>query len=320
MIVAAGIGSVHYSPHQVLTAALHGPPKDTDTDQIVITVWLIRLPRIILAALVGASLAAAGVALQCLLRNDLSDPYVVGVSSGASVGAEAVLMKHHEDALHGTAVPVAAFASGLAAIGAVYALARRGGRIAVTTLLLAGVIVSAFLGSISTLLLQLGNPSDSFHLLARLMGSLQDATLEQSRWVGAVLAVGFVVLLAQAPSMNVFALGEEQAAQLGVDTERFKSVITITGALLTASSVAVAGIIGFVGLVVPHMARRIAGTPNHARVLPLATIAGALLLVWADTIARSIMPSSQELPVGVITAFVGAPFFCYLLKRRRASE
>jgi iron complex transport system permease protein len=152
------------------------------------------------------------------------------------------------------------------------------------------------------------------------MGSLQDATLEQSRWVGAVLAVGFVVLLAQAPSMNVFALGEEQAAQLGVDTERFKSVITITGALLTASSVAVAGIIGFVGLVVPHMARRIAGTPNHARVLPLATIAGALLLVWADTIARSIMPSSQELPVGVITAFVGAPFFCYLLKRRRASE
>lgn len=318
MISAAGIGSVHYSAHLVLRAALHGPPSAADTDQILLTVWQLRLPRIVISALVGASLAAAGVALQCLLRNDLSDPFVVGVSSGALVGAEAVLMEHREDALRGWAVPIAAFATGMAAIATVYGMARRRGRVAVTTLLLSGVIVSAFLGAVSTLLLQLGNPSDSFHILARLMGSLQDASMDQARWVGAVLAVCFLVLMAQAHAMNVFALGEEQAAQLGIETERFKSVLTISSALLTASSVAVAGVIGFVGLVVPHMSRRIAGTPDHRRVLPLATVLGAVLLVWADTLARSVMPNYQELPVGVITAFVGAPFFCYLLRRRVA--
>ena len=116
--------------------------------------------------------------------------------------------------------------------------------------------------------------------------------------------------------MNLFALGEESAQQLGVETERFKTVLIVTGSLLTAATVAFAGIIGFVGLMVPHMARRLAGTPDHRRVLPLAALGGALLMVWADTLARSVMPDGRELPVGIITAFLGAPFFCYLLRRQ----
>jgi len=321
IVMAAGMGTNHYSARQVLRAAMHGPPTDTDVDadDVVVTVWLLRLPRILLAALVGGSLAAAGVALQCLLRNDLSDPYVIGVSSGASVGAEAVLMRHADDKAHGFAVPIAAFAAGLATIGAVYAIARRGGQVQVRTMLLAGVIVSSFLGAVSTLLLELGNPSDSFHILMRLMGSLQDASLDNVRWVGGILVLALVALSTQASAMNVFALGEEQAAQLGVEVERFKTVMITASAMLTAASVAFAGVIGFVGLVVPHMTRRIAGTPDHRRVLPLATVLGAILLVWADTIARSIMHTAQELPVGVVTAFVGAPFFCYLLRRRMST-
>jgi len=312
MVLAAGIGAAHYSPRDVVGALLHRPWVG---DQVVTIVWDLRLPRILMAALVGASLAAAGVAFQCLLRNDLADPYLVGVSSGASVGAEAVLLKHGDEWLHGVAVATAAFASAVAAMTAVYALARRNGRIAVTNLLLGGVIVSAFLGSISTLLLQFGNPSDSFHIINRLMCSLQDATLQQCQGVGLILLAGTATLLGLAQSMNVFAMGEEQAAQLGVDVERFKRTLVVVGSLLTAATVAAVGIIGFVGLVVPHMARRMLGTPNHRRVIPLATVTGALLMVWADTIARSIMPD-HELPVGVVTAFLGAPFFCYLLRKK----
>lgn len=324
IVLAAGIGSVHYSPHRVLAAVLHGMPRDSDTDDALITVWDLRLPRIVMAALVGASLAAAGVALQCLFRNDLSDPYIVGVSSGASVGAEAVLMKHADGRLHGAAVPIAAFVTGVASILTVYGMARKRGRVMVTTLLLSGVIVSSFLGAVSTLLLEIGNTndsSDSFHIMMRLMGSFQSATFDDRGmlWMGLSLAVGIGILMSQASSMNVFSLGEEQAAQLGVDVERFKSILIAASALMTATSVAVAGVIGFVGLVVPHMCRRIAGTPDHRRVLPLSAVTGAILLVWADTIARSV-PGGQELPVGVVTAFVGAPFFCYLLRRRLASE
>jgi iron complex transport system permease protein len=317
MVLAAGIGSVHYSPRQVLAALLHGQAGTSD-DPAVITLWYLRLPRIAMAALVGASLAAAGVAFQALLRNDLADPYVVGVSAGASVGAEAVLFRHGDGWLHGSAVPAASFAAALATMAAVYGIAKRGGRIVVTHLLLGGVIVSAFLMGISALLLMLGSPDDTFHTLARLFGSLQEATFAGCGTVGVALVAGVAILMTQLRAMNAYALGEESAAQLGVDTERFKKVLVLTGALLTSVTVSVAGIIGFVGLVVPHMARRLAQTPNHSQILPLSIACGALLMVWADTIARSVMPDGRELPVGVITAFLGAPFFCYLLRRKTA--
>ena len=317
VIVASGLGAVHYSPREVLGALRHGPPSSTATDvaAVDIILWNLRLPRIVLAILVGACLGLAGTAFQSLTRNDLADPYLVGVSAGASVGAEAVLLKHGELWLHGLAVAAAAFISALATMSVVLGVARRQGRIVVTSLLLAGVTLSALLGSVSALLLQLGNALDSAHILGRLMGSLQDATFSQAGVIGAVLCAGGAVLMVQARSMNLFALGEESAQRLGVETEPFKRVLIVTGSLLTAATVAVAGVVGFVGLIVPHMARRLARTPDNRRIIPLAALIGAILLVWADTIARSVMPDNRELPVGIITAFLGAPFFCYLLAR-----
>lgn len=312
MVVAVGIGDAHLGIRQVLSALRHGPNGASSDGQIV---WLIRLPRIVLAALVGASLAASGVAFQSLLRNDLADPYLIGVSAGASVGAEAVLLRGHEEMWRGLAVPLASFVSATAAMTVVYSLARRGGRVLVTSLLLGGVVISAFLGSIATLLLELGGPEDAQRIQYRLNGSLQDATFGQCATVLVFLGIGLLVLMLEVRSMNLFLLGEESAQQLGVEVERFKTVLILTGSLLTAATVAFAGIIGFVGLMVPHIARRLAGTPDHRSVLPLSTLAGAVLMVWADTLARTALPEGRELPVGLVTAFLGAPFFLYLLRR-----
>ena len=309
MLLAACFGQVHLSPIEVLHELKQGPSAET-------ILWTLRLPRILLSALVGASLASAGVAFQALLRNDLADPYLVGVSAGASVGAEATILGHEDAALGGFGLPLASFGSAAAAMTVVYTLARRGGRVQVTSLLLAGVVISAFLGGVSSLLLQLSRPNDAQYLLYRLNGTLQDATLEQCGVTLGFLVAGLILLAMQARAMNVFALGEESAMQLGVETERLKTILIVTGSLLTAATVAFAGIIGFVGLMSPHIARRLARTPDHRRVLPLASLCGAILMVWADTLARSALPDGRELPVGIVTAFLGAPFFCYLLRRQ----
>ncbi len=313
LLLAAGVGQVHLTPAAVWAALRHGPHGMDVNDAIV---WTLRGPRLVLAALVGASLAAAGTAFQALLRNDLADPYLVGVSAGASVGAEGTLLAHADTALGGLALPLASFGSAAAAMTTVYALARRGGRVQVTALLLAGVVVSAFLGGVSLLLLQWSHPNDAQYLQYRLNGSLSDATFGQCGVTLGFLVFGFLVLLTQARAMNVFALGEEPAMQLGVETERFKTSLIVTGSLLTAATVAFAGIIGFVGLMSPHIARRLAKTPDHRVVLPLAALVGAILMVWADTLARSVLPDGRELPAGIVTAFLGAPFFLSLLRRQ----
>ncbi len=315
MVVSVGIGDARLSVREVLAALRHGPRGVAPDDVIV---WGVRLPGTVMAALVGASLASAGVAFQALLRNDLADPYLIGVSAGASVGSEATLLRGGEGLWHGLAVPLAAFASATTAMTVVYALARRGGRVLVTALLLGGVVVSAFLGSVSTLLLELGHPEDAQRIQYRLNGSLQDATFAQCGVLLLFLGVGLCVLLLESRSMNLFSLGEESAQQLGLEVERFKTTLILTGSLLTAATVAFAGIIGFVGLMVPHVARRLAGTPDHRHVLPLATLAGAVLMVWADTVARTALPG-RILPVGLVTAFLGAPFFLYLLRRQSRS-
>ena len=313
LVLAAGVGTTPLRPADVLRSALHGPGGASLTDVIV---WKLRLPRIGLAALVGASLGLAGAAFQALLRNDLADPYLVGVSAGASVGAEVVLLGGQEAAWRGLAVPVAAFGSAMCAISVVYGLARRGGRVVVTSLLLGGVVVSAFLGSISVVLLTFARPDDMQRIQFRLSGSLTDATWGQCGVVLGFLTVGLGLLMGQSRSLNLLALGEESAQQLGVGTERLKTLLIVAGSGLTAASVAVAGIIGFVGLMVPHMARRLARTPDHACVLPVSVILGAILMIWADTAARSVLPGGRELPVGVVTALLGAPFFVYLLRRK----
>lgn len=313
LLGAAWAGQAHLTPAQTWAALRAGPNGPADNDAIL---WTLRLPRIVLAALVGASLAAAGVAFQALLRNDLADPYLVGVSAGASVGAEGTLLAHKDGAWGGFALPLAAFGAATAAMTLVYTLARRRGRVLVASLLLAGVVISAFLGGVSTLLLQFSHPNDAQYLQFRLNGSLQDATLGQCGVTLGFLLAGLLVLSVEARAMNLFSLGEESAQQLGVETERFKTVLVVTGSLLTAATVAFAGIIGFVGLMSPHIARRLAGTPDHRVVLPLAALAGATLMVWADTLARSVLPDGRELPVGIVTAFLGAPFFLSLLRRQ----
>ncbi len=312
MTLATALGDGHLSLARTL-AALRAGPKSEGPDSII--VWQIHLPRILLAAFVGASLAASGTAFQSLLRNDLADPFLVGVSAGASVGAEAVLLRHQENAMRGFAVPLAAFGAASAAMALVYAIARRGGRVVVTSLLLGGVVVSAFLGSVSVLLLTLAHPNDLQRIQYRMNGSLGDATYAQCFVTLVFFAVGFALLMFQSRAMNLYALGEEAAQQLGLEAERFKTLLILTGSLLAAVTVAVAGIIGFVGLMVPHIARRLGGTPDHRRVLPLAALAGAVLMVWADTAARTALPDGRELPVGLVTAFLGAPFFLSLLRR-----
>jgi iron complex transport system permease protein len=322
LVFAIGTGDVHLTASQVLTALRHLPPglSAGGNDSVPVRIVCTRLPRVALAALVGASLALAGVAFQSLLRNDLADPALVGVSAGASVGSEALLLHGGETMLRGWAVPLAAFFSASAAMTLVYGMARHGGRVMVTSLLLGGVVLSAFLGGVSTLMLTLGSPDDVQRIQYRLNGTFQDATFAQCGIVLVCLVAGLFILFIEARTMNLFALGEEPAQQLGVEVERFKTILVLTGSLLTAATVALAGIIGFVGLIVPHIARLLAGTPDHRRVLPLAVLGGALLLVWADTLARTILPDGRQLPVGLVTAFLGAPFFLYLLRRRLHSQ
>lgn len=317
LVLAIGLGEVHLSPTRTVAGLLAGA-RSPSTDAVI--VWQARGPRIVLAALVGACLAASGTAFQSLLRNDLADPFLVGVSAGASVGAETVLLRHGEATLRGFAVPASAFVSAAAAMTLVYAIARRGGRILVTSLLLGGVVVSAFLGSVSVLMLTLAAPNDLQRIQNRMNGFLGDATWAQCGVTLCCFAVGFALLLRQARAMNLYALGEEAAQQLGLEAEQFKANLILIGSLLAAVTVAAAGIIGFVGLMVPHIARRLSGTPDHGRVLPLAALAGAVLMVWADTAARTALPDGRELPVGLITAFLGAPFFLSLLRRHSRQE
>lgn len=321
MIVAAGLGTTPIRPAAVAMTilshipAFHIAPSDSTTDTIV---WQIRLPEICLAVLIGMALASAGVAFQSLLRNDLAEPYTIGVSSGASVAAGVVILGGWTAAWNGLALPTAAFIGAVVVLVGVYALARRGGLVDVRSLLLAGVVGSSFLWAVQMLLLRLAHKTDD-EILQFLMGSLSSASWRENALLIGFVILGIAVLATQTQAMNLFALGEESAKQLGVETERFKSILIIAGALLAAATVAVAGIIGFVGLIVPHIARRLCRTPDHRIVLPAAAFAGALMMLWSDTVSRLAF-GGGTLPVGVITAFLGGPFFFFLLRRQQAGR
>jgi iron complex transport system permease protein len=310
-IGAGEVGRVllHHVP--LLRAIPHAPPA-ADADTIV---WQFRLPRAVVAALIGALLGLAGVALQGLLMNPLADPYTVGVSAGAAVGAALAEVLGWSALWMGFAVTGAAFATALGAVALVYALARVGGRVSVHTFLLAGVVVGTFLWSLIPLLMVLaGRAEDMARIFFYLIGSVQGADWPRAELLLPFLIIVAVCLRAWARDLNLMTLGEESAAHLGVEIESFKRRVLLAGSLATAAAVSVGGIIGFVGLVVPHVARRIVG-PDHRALLPLAAIFGAILLVVSDTLVRVWL---NEMPVGVVTSLVGAPFFCYLLRRRRA--
>jgi iron complex transport system permease protein len=268
----------------------------------------IRLPRIVLGAVVGFALALAGTVMQGFFRNPMADPSIIGVSTGAAVGAVAFIVLPLAVPF---GLPAFAFLGALLAAFGVYLIATEEGRTPVATLLLAGIAVQTFLGAvISYALLHAG---DSLETAVRwLMGHLQHSTWGRVRLALPVVVVLFVVLLAYARDLNVMLLGEDDAHTLGIEVERTKRILLAGSSIVTAAAVAVSGVIGFVGLIVPHTMRLLVG-PDHRILIPTSALAGAVFLVATDTVARM---GPAEMPVGIVTAVLGAPFFLYLLVKR----
>jgi iron complex transport system permease protein len=276
------------------------------TDRYI--VGQIRMPRIVLGATVGSALAVAGAVMQGFFRNPMADPSIIGVSSGAAVAAVTAISF---PAFLPFGIQAAAFAGALLAAFSVYLIATQNGRTPVATLLLAGVAVQTFLGALTSFVIVQSGKSIR-EAMYWLMGNLNGATWQDVELALPTVLVGSVVLLAYARDMNVLLSGEEDAHTLGVEVERTKRLLLAVSSVVTAAAVAVAGVIGFVGLVVPHAMRLLVG-PDHRILLPTSAFAGGAFLVAADTLARS---GGTELPVGIVTAFVGAPFFIYLLVDR----
>ncbi len=277
-------------------------------------VMRVRLPRILLAALVGFALAAAGTVMQGFFRNPMADPSIIGVSSGAAAGAVAFLVVPVAIPF-GLGLQGAAFVGALLAAFAVYAIATQGGRTPVATLLLAGIAIQAFLGSVIAYL-QLISGEGLRAVVHWLMGHLGNASWDDVTVTLVLVPLLFGILLAYSRDLNVLLVGEEAAAGLGVEVERTKRILLASSAVITAAAVAVSGVIGFVGLIVPHMVRLVVG-PDHRVLLPAAALAGASFLVVTDTVARA---GATEIPVGIVTAALGAPFFLYLLRSREVHE
>ena len=275
----------------------------------------IRLPRIILAALVGAALATAGTTYQGLFRNPLADPYLIGVAQGASLGAIVGFLLPAAWNISGFGiVPLLAFIGALLATVIVYALARVGKTLPVTTLILSGVALSALLGSIVSYLI-ISSGEKMHGIIFWLMGSFSMSQWSDVRIVLPYVAIGTAVIIIFARLLNVMQLDEEQAQQLGVNVERLKLILLAAATLITAASVSFVGTIGFVGIIIPHAVRLIWGA-DHRFLLPLAVLTGAIFMILADLVARTVL-APTEIPIGVITAICGAPFFLYLLRRRK---
>jgi len=312
VVVATGVGAVALSPGEVVRAVWHGLTGEVagTSDTIV---WRIRLPRVLLAALVGGSLALSGVAYQGVFRNPLADPYLLGVASGAGFGAALALTLGPSVPLFALEVPLVAFAFALLSVTLVVLLARRGGRVPLMSLILAGVVLGSSFTA-ATSFLMLWDQENAARVLAWLLGSFGLSSWSQIGAVLPLMLLAGVVVGLSARALNLMQLGEEGAALLGLPVEAFKFALIAVATLATAAAVSVAGIIGFVGLIVPHAVRLAVG-PDHRTLVPLSAVAGGLFMVLADLAARTVI-APAELPIGVVTALVGGPFFLYLMRRR----
>ena len=276
-------------------------------------VWQLRAPRVLLGALVGAGLALVGTALQAVTRNPLADPHLLGVSSGAAFGAVLVVLYLGEFAGM-LSLPLAAFVGAMASMLLVLAIASRGGRLHSERLLLAGMAVSFVMMAASNLLLYLGNPHAASSVLFWMLGGLGLARWELL-WLPALcLLLALVVLLGLGRALNALMAGEQSAVSLGLEPRRVRLLVFVVASLLTGVLVSLSGAIGFVGLMLPHVARFLVGA-EHRRVLPVAALLGALFLVWVDVAARTWL-APQDLPIGIVTAAIGGAFFVALLRRR----
>lgn len=313
VVVAVTIGPAEIRVDEVWAAILSHvglgeSPLSALRDGIV---WELRLPRILTAAAVGAGLAVSGAVMQALTRNPLADPYLLGLSSGASLGAVSVL-------LLGAAIllPLAAFLGAMAALVLTLLLASSLGAITPTRTVLAGLAVSALASAITSLVIFWAVTGDSYReILGWLLGSLAGARWPAVAIAGIALLVAGIPILLAGRLLDAFAFGDTSAASLGVNVSATRWGLLAASALLTGAMVSVSGAIGFVGLVLPHAVRLVTG-PGHRALLPLSALVGAIFLVWADTLARTVF-DPRELPVGIVTAIVGAPVFALLLARRR---
>jgi iron complex transport system permease protein len=310
-LVALAIGAYAIPVPDVVAALWHwltGAPTSV-ADSVIVD---IRVPRVALAVIVGASLATAGVVMQGIFANPLAEPGLVGVSSGAAVAA-VVAIALGLTAIGFWVLPVAAMIGGLLVTGGVYIMARVDGRTEVVTLILTGIAVNAFAGALIGLVMSVADDAQLRSITFWTLGSLSAATWSTVLLVLPLAVVGLGLAPRLAASLDLLALGENGAAHLGVDVERLRRVAIVLTALLTAAAVAVAGIIGFIGLVVPHALRLVLG-PGHRLLLPAAALAGATLLVLADLVART-AAAPREIPLGVLTALIGSPVFFLLLRR-----
>lgn len=309
---AAGIGWADV--FRFLWAGLTGGTVSAGDAASYTIVWEIRLPRVVLGAVVGAGLATVGVAVQAMVRNALADPFVLGISSGAAVGANAVLLLGAFAGLGVWALSVSAFGSALLAMTLVYAVARSPHGLTPLRLILTGTALAYGFEAVTTVMVfQAARGEAARSALMWLLGSLGGASWAQVPLAAVTVAAGWVWLRVRAEALNALAMGDETSAALGVPAERLRRELFLVTAAVTGTVVAVSGAIGFVGLMVPHVVRMLVGA-DHRRVLAVAPLVGAVLLVWADVLSRLLL-APAELPVGVITAVVGVPAFLLLMRR-----
>jgi cobalamin transport system permease protein len=310
LLLSLAIGSVFLSPSQ-LWAALTG--HGTQTSSAIL--WSLRLPRTVLIALTGMALSGSGAAYQGLFRNPLADPFLIGVASGAGLGAVIAMSVKWPYTFWGLmAIPMCAFLAALLTVFVVYSLARLGKTVPTTNLILAGVAFSSFATSLTSFLM-LRSTGEVRRALGWLLGGASQSGWAAILAIAPYLVVGLGILVLGGYALNLMQFGDDQAQQLGLNVTRAKTVLLVSASLATAAAVAFSGIIGFVGLIVPHVMRLWWG-PDYRRLVPLSIIGGATALILSDVIARVVL-APQEIPVGIVTALAGAPFFMWVLRRAK---
>jgi iron complex transport system permease protein len=314
VLVGALIAGLASGPSDLGIDEIRSVLADRDASGAAADIVLrVRLPRVLLGGLVGACLAVAGVLFQAMLRNPLADPYVLGVSGGAALGGILVLSLGSSVGLGYSAVPPAAFAGAVLTTLILYLIAGVNARFSTTSLLLTGVVFNAFASAAIVFLASMAGLAEGASIYLWLIGSLSSIRVEVAGWVAAFLALGLGCAIPLARGLNLSALGAESAEQLGVDIDRQRRIVLVASSLMVGAAVSVAGLIGFVGLIIPHLLRLILG-PDHRLLIPAAALGGAAFLVICDALARTVL-GGRELPVGAITALAGGPLFLWLLRR-----
>ncbi|BDA85692.1 heme ABC transporter permease [Aureimonas sp. SA4125] len=324
LVVSLGVGPSGMAPARVVEVLVQGPGAVAAADPgASVIVWQIRMPRVLLGALVGASLAVAGALMQGLFRNPLADPGIVGVSSGSALAVVATIVVGERLLSAGIAgllgvflIPAAAFAGGLAATIALYAIATRQGRTSVATMLLAGIALAALANALTGFFVFLSDDRQLRDITFWSLGGLGGASWQKLAVSGPLMLAGILLSFLLGRGLNALVLGEAEAFHLGVSVQRLKRWAIFLVAAVTGAAVATSGVIGFVGILVPHLLRLVLGA-DHRFLLPGAALLGAVLIVVADMVARTIA-APAELPIGILTAAIGAPFFLWMLLRRRS--